>query len=261
MPTTPNLPIDQLDPPSEGTTSDGADRRALLNGNHLLAVLSSQEMAAAAAAAERVRMRMRQLLFAQGDAITHAYFPVSGVVSLMADMADGEAIETLTVGNEGMIGLSAVLGSDRSPTRALCQIAGVAIRIPIAALLQAAPPGGTLHGRLLRYAEARLTSLSRSVACNRLHSARQRYARWVLTTHDRMGGDEFPITQELMGQMLGVTRPTISLVGGELQAAGLIHGGHGRITVDDRAGLERVACECYSTVRSTFRELLGEHRG
>jgi CRP-like cAMP-binding protein len=160
-----------------------------------------------------------------------------------------------------MLGLPAVLGAPRSPSRAICQIAGWVLRVPIATLRAAAPPGGVLHGRLLRYAQARMTSLSRSVACNRLHSAQQRYARWVLTTQDRVDADEFPITQDFLAQMLGVTRPTISQVGQELQSAGLIHYAQGRLTVDDRAGLTSVACDCYPVVRAAFDELLGNPRG
>ena len=246
-----------------------ADARALtldlLTGNRLLAGLPEADAAARGAAAERVRPRMRQELYAQGGPMAYAYFPLGasggGVFSLLVDVAEGGTVEILTVGNEGMLGLDAVLGAAASPTRALCQIAGWALRVPMPALVDAAAPGGVLHGRLVRYAQARTTSLARSVACNRLHSAQQRYARWVLTTQDRVGADEFPITQEFLAQMLGVTRPTISQVGQELQAAGLVHHAQGRLTVDDRAGLEGVACECYGVVRAAFDELLGEPRG
>ncbi len=237
----------------------------LLTGNRLLAGLPKAEAAALGAAAERVRPRMRQELYAQGGPMAHAYFPLSasggGVFSLMVDVAEGGTVEILSVGHEGMLGLDAVMGAATSPTRAICQIAGWALRVPMTALREAAPPGGVLHGRLMRYAQARTTSLARSVACTRLHSALQRYARWVLTTQDRVGADEFPITQEFLAQMLGVTRPTISQVGQELQAAGLVHYAQGRLTVDDRAGLEGVACECYRVVRAAFDELLGAPRG
>ena len=173
----------------------------------------------------------------------------------------GGTVETLTVGSEGMIGLHAVLGASHSPTRAICQVSGWALRMPVSALIEAAPRDGVLFDRLIRYAQARLTALSRSVACNRLHSAQQRYARWVLTTQDRVGTDEFPITQDFLAQMLGVTRPTISLVGQELQSLHLIHYAQGRLTVDDRHGLEQVSCECYQTTRQAFEELLGVERG
>ena len=234
---------------------------ALLTGSRLLVGLPEAEAAGLRAAAERVRPRMRQELYAQGGTMTHAYFPQGGVFSLLLDTAGAGTVEILTVGNEGVLGLDAVLGAAHSPTRAICQIAGWALRVPMPALREAAPPGGVLYGRLVRYAQARTTSLARSAACNRLHSALQRYARWVLTTQDRVGTDEFPITQEFLAQMLGVTRPTISQVGQELQAAGLVHHAQGRLTVDDRAGLEGVACDCYAAVRTAYEELLGEAVG
>ena len=232
----------------------------MLAGSRLLAGLPPAEAEALAAVATRVRPRMRELVYVQGGAMGDAYFPAGGVFSLVAEMRDGSAVETLTVGSEGMVGLPAVLGVALSPTRAICLIAGWAVRVPMAQLVAVAPRGSELYDRLIRYANARLTSLSRSVACNRLHTAQQRYARWVLTTQDRVGGDEFPVTQEFLAQMLGVTRPTISLVGQELQGAGLVHSAHGRITVDDRAGLEGVACECYLASRAAFEEVLASAR-
>ena len=232
-----------------------------LAGNRLLAGLPPGELQRLQVASERVRPRMRQLLYEQGEPIEHVYFPGGGVFSMLAVMANGEIIETLTVGNEGVVGLPVIMGAPRSPGKAICQISGWAIRIPSAALIEAAPRHGVLFDRLLRYAQAQLTSLSRSVACNRMHTAQQRCARWILITHDRVGSDEFPITQDFLAQMLGVTRPTVSLVGQELQATGLIHYAQGRLTVDDRAGLERMACECYGIVRQAFDDLLGVQRG
>jgi CRP-like cAMP-binding protein len=221
-------------------------------GNRLLDGLPSSEMDLVRSSAERVRTRMRQVLFEQEGAMPYAYFPQSGVFSLLAQMNDGTTIETLMVGNEGMLGLPAMLGASRSPTRAICQISGWALRVPLSELIDAAPRNGELFDRLARYAQARLAALSRSVACCRLHSAQQRYARWVLATQDRVGMDEFPITQDFLAQMLGVTRPTISLVGQELQTSGFIHYAQGRLTVDDRAGLEGAACECYASIRREF---------
>jgi CRP-like cAMP-binding protein len=242
-----------------GTVTVGAPSE--LAGNRLLEGLPDAELNGLAAYAERVRPRMRQLLHEQGGPIEHVYFPQGGVFSMLAAMADGDVIETLTIGNEGVVGLPALIGASRSPSRTICQISGWAIRIPVPAVLAAAPRNGVVFDRLLRYAQASLTSLSRSVACNRLHTAQQRYARWVLVTHDRVGSDEFPITQEFLSQMLGVTRPTVSLVGQELASAGLIHYAQGRLTVDDRGGLERTACECYGIVRDAFNDMLGTRRG
>jgi len=234
------------------------DARAVspFSGNHLLDGLPPSELEQLRALAERVQPRMRQVLLEQSGAVAHAYFPQSGVFASLAEMSNGAVVETLSVGREGVVGLSAVLGAPTSPTRVICQISGWTLRIPIPALLAAAPRNGVLFDRLVRYAQACVTALSRSVACNALHSAQQRYARWVLNTQDRVGMDEFPITQDYLAQMLGVTRPTISLAGQELQSLGLIHYAKGRMTVDDRSGLERVTCECYATTRRAFDELL-----
>ncbi len=240
--------------------SEVAPEASDLAGSRLLAGLPAAEKARIQVAAERVRPRMRQLLHEQDVAMEHAWFPQTGVFSQLAVMSDGGIIETLTIGNEGMIGLPALMGARRSPTRSICQISGWALRVPMAVLLEL-PRDGVLFDRMRRYAQAQITSLSRSVACNRLHTAEQRYARWVLTTQDRVGMDEFPITQEFLAQMLGVTRPTVSAVGQGLQREGLVHSAQGRLTVDDRRGLEGVACECYGTIRSAFDELLGTPRG
>ncbi len=229
--------------------------------NQLLAGLPTADVERLLAGAERVRPRMRQHLYAQHGPMDASYFPEGGVFSLLMETDGGGAVEILTIGNEGMLGLPALMGAEQSPTRAICQIPGWALRVPMPLLAEAAAPGGALHARLIRYAQAQMTSLSRSVACNRLHTARQRYARWVLITQDRIGSEEFPITQELLAQMLGVTRPTVSQVGKELQAGGFIHYTQGRLTVDDRAGLEGQSCECYQAVRTAFRELLGTERG
>jgi len=232
-----------------------------IDGNYLLDGLPSAELEPLRPAIERVRSRMRQVLFEQSEPIQYAYFPQGGVFSLLAQMHDGSTVETLTVGNEGVVGLPALLGASHSPTRAICQVSGWALRVPVTALIDGAPRTGMLFDRLMRYAQARLTALSRSVACNRLHTAQQRYARWVLTTQDRVGTEEFAITQDFLAQMLGVTRPTISVVGQELQSLRIIHYAQGRLTVEDREGLEQISCECYRTTRAAFAELLGIERG
>jgi CRP-like cAMP-binding protein len=247
---------------SQHATGRGGDGHPPeVEGNILLDGLPSNELDVVRSTLERLRPRMRQVLFEQWEPIEYAYFPQGGVFSLLAEMQDGSTVETLTVGNEGIVGLPAVLGATHSPTRAICQVSGWTLRLPVKTLLEGIPRNGVLFDRLMRYAQARLTALSRSVACNRLHSAQQRYARWVLTTQDRVGTEEFAITQDFLAQMLGVTRPTISVVGQELQSLRLIHYAQGRLTVDDRKGLEEVSCECYRTTRQAFAELLGVERG
>jgi CRP-like cAMP-binding protein len=226
------------------------------SGNRLLVGLPQRELDRVQASAEQVRPRLRQVLFEPGDQVEYVYFPQGSVFSLQTQMSDRSIAEALTVANEGMIGLRAALELSGSPSRVVCLLAGPAVRVP-AALIAAAPRDGVLFSRILRYAAGRLASLSQLVACNGLHTAQQRYARWVLTMHDRAATEEFPITQELLSQLLGLTRPTVSLVAQEFQAKQLIHYAQGRLTVDDRAGLERVACECYRVLRAASDESLG----
>jgi CRP-like cAMP-binding protein len=231
-----------------------------LDGNRLLSGLPVGELNMLSRSVERVRPRVRQLLLEQSGPMPYAYFPQGGAFSLLSQMGDGVVLDTMTVGSEGMIGLAAVLGAAASPTRAICTVSGWTLRIPVSALIEASPRNGALFDRFVRYAELQLAALSRSVACARLHSAQQRYARWVLCTQDRVGQDEFPITQDFLAQMLGVTRPTISLVAKELQTMRLIHYGRGRLTVDDRPGLQALSCECYDAIRIAYEGALGVKR-
>ena len=191
----------------------------------------------------------------------HVYFPERGTVSLLAVMADGDAIEVGTIGNEGMAGVSVALGSETSTHRATGQISGWALRMPAAEFRAAAPPDHPLHEIVRRYADALMMQLAQSVACNRAHATPQRLARWLCMTHDRVGSDEFPLTQEVIAQMLGVRRQTVSEVASEFQAARLIDYRLGRVTIEDRAALERAACECYRTVQAHFERMLGAPRG
>src|SRR5215208_760348 len=155
---------------SEPASSGAARAAPELAGNRLLAGLPGEETERLRAVATRERWRMRQVLYEQNGAMESVYFPQDGVFSQLVEMADGGIIEVLTIGSEGMIGLPAVMGATRSPIRAMCQIGGWAIRIPTSALIQAASRDGVLFDRLTRYAQAQMTSLTRSVACNRLHS-------------------------------------------------------------------------------------------
>jgi CRP-like cAMP-binding protein len=210
---------------------------------------------------EPVRPRRHEVLHEQGGPIAHVYFPADGVFSLGARMADGTSVITLAVGNEGVIGLPAIMGAGTSPLVAICQIPGWTLRVPRPALHDTARVHGVLFRRILRYAHAQVTSLAQSAACNRLHSATQRYARWLLTTHDRAKSDDISLTQASLAEMLGVSRQTVSEVARALEDAEIIHCAQGRITVDNRVGLEAHACECYQVVRTAFDELLGVPRG
>ena len=161
-----------------------------------------------------------------------------------------------TVGNEGAVGAGALLDDNTATGRYLVQLPGSALAIEPAKLRIALEESPSLRALLAAYARAFVGQVMQSVACNAVHSAEERCARWLLMTHDRSGGDTFALTQEFLAQMLGVHRPTVTIVARTLQRAGLIRYSRGSITVLDRAGLEEAACECYHLIRRRYERLL-----
>jgi CRP-like cAMP-binding protein len=203
----------------------------------------------------------KQTLFEQGKPVTSVFFPESGVLSAVTDLDDGSAIETGTIGNEGLAGLSAVLGVRHSAGRVFCQIAGRALRVSadvIAAERERSTPWFQL---LLRYAHFANAAAAQSAACNRMHAVDARMSKWLLMTRDRVGTDDFPLTQEFLAVMLGVARPTVNIAGATLQKAGFIKYTRGRITVLDRRGLESASCECYLRISQEYEASLNGHLG
>jgi CRP-like cAMP-binding protein len=224
--------------------------------NRLLRALPAAELARFAPALERVCMESRQLAFDVDVPIQYVYFPEDCVISVVGVMTDGSAVETATVGWEGMVGLPVFLGVECTPAQAFCQIPGDALRLDAGTLQREIDRSGQLRTILNRYTQAHFTQIAQASACNRVHTMRQRCARWLLQSHDRVGRDEFPLTQRFLSQMLGVRRATVTEAARSLQQAGLITYVHGRVTVRDRRGLERVACECYAIIRREFERLL-----
>jgi CRP-like cAMP-binding protein len=226
--------------------------------NLLLRQLSPADRERLAPHLQPVPLAFRQTLFEQGEEIAHVYFVESGVVSLVTDLEGGETIETGTVGNEGLAGIPAVLGVRRAPGRAFCQVPGSGWRVAEAVIAAERERASAWFGVLLRYVSFATAMTAQSAACNRLHTVDARMSRWLLMTHDRVGGDDIPLTQEFLAEMLGVARPTVNIAGATLQKAGFIRYARGRITVLDRAGLESAACECYQRIRQELLETLGE---
>ena len=198
---------------------------------------------------------MRESVFEQEVRIRYVYFPETAVLSLTTVMRDGGTLEIGTSGREGMAGLPVFLGDDAGTIRAFAQIPGAAIRIEAAAFARLAGVAGPFHTLLLRYTHAFLTQVSQTAACNAAHLVEQRCARWLLMTHDRVEGDEFPLTHEFLAFMLGVRRAGVTLAMRGLQDAQLVHYVGGRVTVADRTGLERTSCECYAVVRAQYTRL------
>jgi CRP-like cAMP-binding protein len=162
--------------------------------------------------------------------------------------------ETATVGPEGFIGLEALLGGKTASQRVLVQVAGVASRVPIEVLYDIAQDSAPLRDLLFGYVRYFMVQVLQSVACNGLHCVRQRCARWLLMAHDRAGANSFELTQEFMAELLGIQRPSVTIVAPALQKAGVIRYSRGVIIITDRRGLERAACECYGMVRKALSE-------
>lgn len=233
--------------------------KGVLARNRLLAMVPEKERDLLAPAFELIDMELKQTVYEEDKPVEHVYFPISGVLSLVSGMDDGRGIEVATIGNEGMAGLPVFLQATlTSSHRAFSQVPGQALRMPAAQFSEfvTSSQDGGLHRALNRYTQALMSMIARTVACNALHSVQQRACRWLLFTHDRAGEDEFLLTQEFLGQMLGVTRASVNEVAQELQNAGAIDYTRGRLRILDREQLESRSCECYEVIRKEFDRLL-----
>jgi len=190
-----------------------------------------------------------QILLDADSPLDYVFFPDCGVISVVAVYEDGGIIEMATIGREGCTGMQAVFGGQHSSIRLLGQIPGTASKLARAAFLRAMETMPAFRTLMFAYTHAFLEQVLVSVACNGAHSLDQRLARWLLTMHDRGDDDVLPLTQNLLAEMLGVQRPTISNIARKLEDAGLIERGRRRVTIRDRRGLERHSCECYNLVR------------
>jgi CRP-like cAMP-binding protein len=192
-----------------------------------------------------------------GESIEYGFFPISGMISVVALMSEGLGAEVATVGNEGMIGLPIFLGADSSPFNVMAQLDGQALRIKASQLETAVANGPRLATLLRTYSQAFFVHTAQNVACNGLHSVSQRGARWLLATQDRAQSDAFFLTQEFLAFMLGVARQSVGTAVAELQDEGLIEYHRGDMHILDRQALEAASCECYEIIRAEFSRLLG----
>jgi CRP-like cAMP-binding protein len=225
--------------------------------NRLLAALPKGDYNRLLPELEEVSLNLKDVFYEADAPITHIYFPLNGVMSLVIAMKDGLSVEVGTIGKEGMVGTPVFLGAEKSPTRAFSQVPGDALRMKAEAFKNEISNGGPLQDLIRRYTQAMVNQISQSVACNHLHSVEERMCRWLLMSHDRVGADQFLLTQEFLAQMLGVRRPSVSVVAGILQKAGMIEYHRGRMTILNRSALEAASCECYEVVRKEFDRLLG----
>ena len=197
------------------------------------------------------------VIYEAHEPITHVYFPLTGIVSLIVVGSDGSGVEAAAIGNEGIVGLGGSLAGDVSFTRQIVQLAGSAVRIGRVPLLATVSQSPRLRSRLAAHADAFTAQLMQLGACNARHSAEQRLARWLLTASDRSGHRSLPFTHHAIAEMLAVQRPTVTLVAGTMQSAGLIDCRRGAITVVDRVGLKCLCCECYDIIRLAYDHALG----
>lgn len=223
--------------------------------NRLLASLPDEAREALTRGATRESLGIKDSLFKANERITHVYFPLGGVMSLVIRMSDGIAVEVATIGNEGFVGSPVFLGAESSPTEAFCQVPGEVLKLPVEAFISALQRRPELVEVIRRHTQALINQISQSTACNHLHSVQERMCRWLLMTQDRVGRDQLNLTQEFLAQMIGVRRPSVTVVAGILQQAKLIEYRRGRVTVLDREGLEEAACECYRVVREEYERL------
>jgi CRP-like cAMP-binding protein len=235
-----------------------ARSRVTGHGNDLLAALPPAESAPLFERVTRAHVDAEFVLQEAGEAVRFAYFPVTCVVSLLVVLEDGRAIETATVGREGLVGLGALLGDGRrGPVRATVQMGGELLRVDVDRLRGVATPGSKTDELLRRYVAARLFQVEQNVACATAHRVRERLARWLLQTADRSGGTDVRLTQAFLAEVLGVRRASVSDAIHELASrGGLAKLRGGGVEIVDRASLERAACECYGLVRAEHDRLL-----
>ncbi|HEY8226422.1 MAG TPA: Crp/Fnr family transcriptional regulator [Pyrinomonadaceae bacterium] len=224
--------------------------------NRLLATLPKKEYERLLPGLKRITLTFGEVLYEPGDTIKHVYFPNNSIVSLLSALSERSTLEVGMVGNEGMAGLPIFMGVKVSRTRALVQGAGSAMRMTSATVRDEANRLGALHHLLHRYSHSLLTQVSQSATCNRFHSVDARLARWLLMTSDRLGMEEFRLTQEFMSSMLGVRREGVNKAAGALQTEKLIRYSRGVITILNRRGLEANSCECYALIKSESDEYL-----
>jgi CRP-like cAMP-binding protein len=224
--------------------------------NHLLAALPQVEAQRWMSLLESVDLPLGEVLYEAGGTLSHVYFPTTAIISLLYVMESGAAAEIAVVGNEGIVGISLFMGGESTTSRAVVQSAGKGVRLKAQVLKDEFNRAGPVLHLLLRYTQALITQMAQTAVCNRHHSLDQQLCRWLLLSLDRLEGNQLVMTQELIANMLGVRREGVTEGALKLQHAGLIQYARGRITVLDRAGLERRSCECYAVVKKEYDRLL-----
>jgi CRP-like cAMP-binding protein len=242
-------------PPATRPPPVRADRQQSVR-NRLLAALPPDVYLRIAPSLELVPLKLKQMLHKPGEPIRHVYFPEGGFCSIVTVLEDGNMVEVATIGNEGMVGASVVLNDTPPPSASMVQgEAEACYRMSLEAFRSETDRRGPFYDIVTRFVQALVGFVMQSTACNAVHSVEQRLARWLLMARDRMGSENFPLTQEFAAMMLGATRPTVTVAAGMLQRAGLITYHRGHVTIVDGPQLERTSCECYRTTTALLRRV------
>ena len=226
--------------------------------NRLLDALPRDVMARLEPQCETLALRNGRVLHKAGEVIRDLYFPIDCMISITVTMRSGKTAETGVIGNREVAGINAFMGGrETTQTEYEIQIPGTAVRMPAGEMKDEFDRNRTVRDVLLKYTQAMLAQISQNTACNRLHSAEQRYARWLLEVRDRIQSDELQLTQEFAGDMLGVRRASVNQVSGQLEKRKLITRRRGLTDIVDGKGLEAMSCECYEVVKEEYDRLLG----
>ncbi len=225
--------------------------------NFLLGSLSESDLAGLLPKLEPISLPLGTVLYESGDKLDFALFPTTAIVSLLYLMEDGGTAEIGIIGNDGLLGVALFLGGDTTTSRAIIQSEGEGLRMKPKELRSEFVSGGRFQDLLLRYTQALMTQISQTAVCNRLHKVEEQLCRWLLLSHDRLNSDKLVMTHDLISNMLGVRREGITLAAKKLAAKKLIKNTRGTITIIDRQGMEKAACECYEIVNTEYNRLLG----
>jgi CRP-like cAMP-binding protein len=223
--------------------------------NRLLASLEDHELARMAPRLEPVWLPRPTELEGPHEPVKYAYFPISGIASIVALGEDGQSVDTAMIGREGMTGLSLFLGANQSPTRTIVQVPLTALRIRAEYLRQEFDTGGTITRLLRRHTQVVIVTMAQLILCNRLHRLDQRAARWLLQVDDRVDEKPFDVTQEFLAEMIGVQRPALSVAMRQFKESGLVEYSRGRISIADRDGLAARSCACAEVIVAESRRL------
>jgi CRP-like cAMP-binding protein len=224
--------------------------------NHLLAALPEPDWQRWVPHLELVDLPLGKVLYESGATLSHVYFPTDAIISLLYVMQSGESAEIAVVGNDGVVGVALFMGGNSTSSRAVVQNAGHGFRMKAQVIKDEFENAAPVLHLLLRYVQALITQMTQTAACNRHHALPQQLCRWLLLSLDRLRGNDLVMTQQLVANMLGIPLDGVSEGARELEKGGMIRFAQGRITVLNRAGLEKLTCECYAVVKKEYDRLL-----